>query len=62
MRNQLEVYKKLRQNHQKEVRILESRLEMEMNDHRRILDREYDQQVHCVVVVAVVVCFVCLFV
>lgn len=61
MRNQLEVYKKLRQNHQKEVRILESRLEIEMNDHRRNLDREYDQQVHCVVV-AGVVCFVCLFV
>lgn len=46
MRDQLEVYKKLRQNHQKEVRILESRLQMEMNDHRRNLDREYDQQVH----------------
>ncbi|XP_020608657.1 serine/threonine-protein kinase TAO3-like isoform X2 [Orbicella faveolata] len=46
MRDQLEVYKKLRQNHQKEVRILEGRLQLEMNDHRRNLDREYDQQVH----------------
>lgn len=45
MRDQLEVYKKLRQNHQKEVLILESRLSMEMNDHRRNLDKEYDQQV-----------------
>ncbi|XP_078362933.1 serine/threonine-protein kinase TAO1-like isoform X1 [Oculina patagonica] len=46
MRDQLEIYKKLRQNHQKEVRILETRLQLEMNDHRRILDKEYDQQVH----------------
>ena len=59
MRDQLEVYKKLRQNHQKEVRILETRLQMEMNDHRRNLDREYDQQVHCVT--AVVVCLFVLF-
>ena len=58
MRDQLEVYKKLRQNHQKEVRILETRLQMEMNDHRRSLDREYDQQVH---VHRVAVCLYVLF-
>ncbi|XP_027044188.1 serine/threonine-protein kinase TAO3-like isoform X3 [Pocillopora damicornis] len=46
MRDQLEVYKKLRQTHQREVLVLESRLQMEMNDHRRNLDKEYDQQVH----------------
>lgn len=45
MRDQLEVYKKLRQTHQREVLVLESRLQMEMNDHRRNLDKEYDQQV-----------------
>ena len=61
MRDQLEVYKKLRQNHQKEVRSLESRLQMEMNDHRRNLDREYDQQVHFVVVCLFFCVFVCLF-
>jgi len=59
MRDQLEVYKKLRQNHQKEVRILETRLQMEMNDHRRNLDREYDQQVYFVT--AVVFCLFVLF-
>ena len=59
MRDQLEVYKKLRQNHQKEVRTLESRLQMEMNDHRRNLDREYDQQVHCVVVLSLFACLFC---
>lgn len=46
MRDQLEIYKKLRQSHQKEVLILESRLQAEMNEHRRILDKEYDQQIH----------------
>lgn len=56
MRDQLEVYKKLRQNHQKEVRILETRLQMEMNDHRRNLDREYDQQVHGLLVNCLFVC------
>lgn len=56
MRDQLEVYKKLRQNHQKEVRILETRLQMEMNDHRRNLDREYDQQVHGLLANCLFVC------
>lgn len=46
MRDQLEIYKKLRQSHQKEVLILESRLQAEMNEHRRTLDKEYDSQVH----------------
>lgn len=46
MRDQLEIYKKLRQSHQKEVLILESRLHAEMNEHRRTLDKEYDTQVH----------------
>ena len=45
MRDQLEIYKKLRQSHQKEVLILESRLHAEMNEHRRTLDKEYDTQV-----------------
>lgn len=46
MRDQLEVYKKLRQHHQREVQILESKLQAEMNEHRRTLDKEYDTQVH----------------
>lgn len=45
MRDQLEVYKKLRQHHQREVQILESKLQAEMNEHRRTLDKEYDTQV-----------------
>ena len=48
MRDQLEVYKKLRQNHQREVLILESKLQAEMNEHRRTLDKEYDSQVHII--------------
>lgn len=46
VQNQLAVYKRMRQNHQRQLHTLENKLLAEMNEHRRVLDKEYDQQVH----------------
>ena len=46
VRDQMQVYKHMRQQHQKQLQALESKLQTEMNDHRRALDKEYDSQVH----------------
>ncbi|XP_048581800.1 serine/threonine-protein kinase TAO1 isoform X2 [Nematostella vectensis] len=46
MHDQLLVYKRMRQNHQRQLQQLENKLQAEMNDHRRQLDKEYDQMVH----------------
>lgn len=43
MHDQLMVYKRMRQSHQRQLEILESKLRTEMNDHRRQLDKEYEQ-------------------
>jgi thousand and one amino acid protein kinase len=36
----------MRQQHQKQLLQLENKLKNEMNEHRKQLDREYEQQVH----------------
>ena len=46
VRDQMQVYKHMRQQHQKQLQAMESKLQAEMNDHRRALDKEYDGQVH----------------
>jgi thousand and one amino acid protein kinase len=43
MHDQLMVYKRMRQSHQRQLEILENKLRTEMNDHRRQLDKEYEQ-------------------
>lgn len=45
-REQMNVYKQMRQQHQKQLLQLENKLKNEMNEHKRQLDREYEQQVH----------------
>lgn len=45
-REQMNVYKQMRQQHQKQLLQLETKLKNEMNEHKRQLDREYEQQVH----------------
>ena len=42
----MNVYKQMRQQHQKQLLQLENKLKNEMNEHKRQLDREYEQQVH----------------
>lgn len=42
----MNVYKQMRQQHQKQLLQLENKLKSEMNEHKRQLDREYEQQVH----------------
>ncbi len=42
----MNVYKQMRQQHQKQLLQLENKLKNEMNEHRKQLDREYEQQVH----------------
>lgn len=45
-REQMNVYKQMRQQHQKQLLQLENKLKTEMNEHKKQLDREYEQQVH----------------
>ncbi|XP_028396391.1 serine/threonine-protein kinase TAO3-like isoform X1 [Dendronephthya gigantea] len=45
-REQMNVYKQMRQQHQKQLLQLENKLKNEMNEHKKQLDREYEQQVH----------------
>lgn len=45
-REQMNVYKQMRQQHQKQLVQLENKVNNEMNEHKRQLDREYEQQVH----------------
>lgn len=45
-REQLQVYKRLRQQHQKLILQLEQRQKQEMCDHRKALEREFENQMH----------------
>ena len=45
-REQMNVYKQMRQQHQKQLLQLENKLRTEMNEHKKQLDKEYEQQVH----------------
>lgn len=45
-REQMNVYKQMRQQHQKQLLQLENKLKNEMNEHKKQLDREYESQVH----------------
>ena len=42
----MNVYKQMRQKHQKQLLQLENTLKSEMNEHKKQLDREYESQVH----------------
>ena len=45
-RDQLVVYKRMRQQHQRQLQQLESRLQAEMQEHKRNLDKESENQLH----------------
>jgi len=45
-REQLQVYKRLRQQHQKLIIQLEQRQQQEMYEHRKALEREFENQMH----------------
>eukprot|EP00794_Sanderia_malayensis_P013917 gene13917-15366_t len=45
-REQLQGYKRLRQQHQKQILNLESKQQTEMGEHRRSLEREFETQMH----------------
>ena len=42
----MNVYKQMRQQHQKQLLQLENKLRSEMYEHKKQLDKEYEQQVH----------------
>ncbi len=45
-REQLQGYKRLRQQHQKQILNLETKQQTEMGEHRRSLEREFETQMH----------------
>ena len=45
-REQLQGYKRLRQQHQKQILNLEQKQQSEMMEHRRSLEREFEAQMH----------------